>query len=49
MGTDAALALEVGPGKVLQGLWKDANPSIPCQAAGTCADIDALTGGNNAS
>lgn len=49
MGTDAALALEVGPGKVLQGLWKDANPSIPCQAAGTCADIDALTGGNHAS
>lgn len=49
IGTDAARALEVGPGKVLQGLWKDANPSIPCLAAGTCADIDALTGGNHAS
>ena len=49
IGTSAARALETGPGKVLQGLWKDANPTIPCQAAGTCADIDALTGGTNAS
>lgn len=34
--------LEVGPGKVLQGLWKDSGSSLPCYAAGTCADIDNL-------
>jgi [acyl-carrier-protein] S-malonyltransferase len=35
-------ALETGPGKVLQGLWKDSGTSIPCYAAGTAADIRAL-------
>jgi [acyl-carrier-protein] S-malonyltransferase len=36
-----AAALEVGPGKVLQGLWKDSGSAAPCFAAGTLADIDA--------
>ena len=34
--------LEVGPGKVLQGLWKDTGSSIPCYAAGTVAEINEL-------
>jgi len=38
--------LEVGPGKVLQGLWKDATPAdgsgIPVFAAGTAEDISKL-------
>ena len=33
---------EVGPGKVLQGLWKDTGNTIPCFAAGTVADINEL-------
>jgi [acyl-carrier-protein] S-malonyltransferase len=36
--------LETGPGKVLQGLWKDAETGIPAFAAGTAAEIDALEG-----
>jgi [acyl-carrier-protein] S-malonyltransferase len=35
-------ALETGPGRVLQGLWKDSGASIPCYPAGTAADIRAL-------
>jgi [acyl-carrier-protein] S-malonyltransferase len=31
--------LEVGPGKVLQGLWKDSGSELPCYAAGTVEDI----------
>ncbi|MDR0585201.1 MAG: ACP S-malonyltransferase [Treponema sp.] len=31
--------LEAGPGKVLQGLWKDSGSGIPCYAAGTIEDI----------
>jgi len=31
--------LEVGPGKVLQGLWKDSGNEIPVYAAGTKEDI----------
>ena len=34
--------LEVGPGKVLQGLWKDTGSPLPCYAAGTAADIEKL-------
>jgi [acyl-carrier-protein] S-malonyltransferase len=38
--------LEVGPGKVLQGLWKDSSPAdgtgIPVFAAGTAEDISKL-------
>jgi [acyl-carrier-protein] S-malonyltransferase len=34
--------LETGPGKVLQGLWKDSGSTIPCLAAGTLAGIAAL-------
>ena len=34
--------LETGPGKVLQGLWKDLGNSIPCHSAGTAAEIDEL-------
>ncbi len=37
----ARIALEVGPGKVLQGLWKSAEAPFPCATAGTLADIDA--------
>jgi [acyl-carrier-protein] S-malonyltransferase len=46
---EAALALmqpeallEVGPGKVLQGLWKDTGSAIPCHGAGTAAEIEEL-------
>jgi [acyl-carrier-protein] S-malonyltransferase len=42
LGIDAVL--ETGPGKVLQGLWKDVETGIPCFAAGTAADIEALAG-----
>jgi [acyl-carrier-protein] S-malonyltransferase len=38
----AEAALEAGPGKVLQGLWRDSGNTIPCYPAGTAADIDAL-------
>jgi len=31
--------LEVGPGKVLQGLWRDSGNDIPCFAAGTADEI----------
>jgi [acyl-carrier-protein] S-malonyltransferase len=31
--------LECGPGKVLQGLWRDFGSPIPCYAAGTVEDI----------
>jgi [acyl-carrier-protein] S-malonyltransferase len=34
--------LETGPGKVLQGLWKDSGSALPCHLAGTKADIDKL-------
>lgn len=34
--------LEVGPGKVLQGLWKDFGSPIPCYTAGTLGDIEAV-------
>jgi [acyl-carrier-protein] S-malonyltransferase len=34
--------LETGPGKVLQGLWRDFGADTPCYAAGTAADITAL-------
>jgi [acyl-carrier-protein] S-malonyltransferase len=35
-------ALEAGPGKTLQGLWKDSGCPLPCFAAGTAADIASL-------
>jgi [acyl-carrier-protein] S-malonyltransferase len=38
--------LEAGPGKVLQGLWKDTGSAIPCYAAGTAAEINELAKGN---
>ena len=34
--------LEAGPGKVLQGLWKDTGNALPCYAAGTAADVEKL-------
>jgi [acyl-carrier-protein] S-malonyltransferase len=34
--------LEAGPGKVLQGLWKDSGSEIPIFAAGTAEDIGNL-------
>ncbi|MDR3341174.1 MAG: ACP S-malonyltransferase [Treponema sp.] len=33
--------LETGPGKVLQGLWKDSGSTLPCFTAGTVQEIDA--------
>jgi [acyl-carrier-protein] S-malonyltransferase len=42
---NAEACLEVGPGKVLQGLWKDSLPEgneTPCFPAGTIIDIEAL-------
>jgi [acyl-carrier-protein] S-malonyltransferase len=35
-------ALETGPGRVLQGLWRDFGSDIPCYAAGTAEDVTAL-------
>jgi [acyl-carrier-protein] S-malonyltransferase len=35
-------ALEAGPGKVLQGLWRDSGSAVPCYPAGTAADIKML-------
>jgi [acyl-carrier-protein] S-malonyltransferase len=35
-------ALETGPGKVLQGLWKDSGAEFPCLPAGTLQDIEKL-------
>jgi len=35
---DIAGCLEVGPGKVLQGLWKDSGSGMPCYLAGTVED-----------
>lgn len=34
--------LETGPGKVLQGLWRDCGSEIPCHPAGTAEDIGKL-------
>ena len=36
------ICLEVGPGSVLQGLWKDMKTDIPVYAAGTTEDINKL-------
>jgi [acyl-carrier-protein] S-malonyltransferase len=41
-GLNFEACLEVGPGKVLQGLWKDSGTEIPCYAAGTVEDITKL-------
>jgi [acyl-carrier-protein] S-malonyltransferase len=32
--------LETGPGKTLQGLWKDSGSPLPCYGAGTLEEID---------
>lgn len=37
-------AIEAGPGKVLQGLWKETGSSIPCYGAGTAEEIEKLPG-----
>jgi len=37
-----ATCLEVGPGKVLQGLWRDSGSEVPVYAAGTVEDIAKL-------
>ncbi|MDR0998020.1 MAG: ACP S-malonyltransferase [Treponema sp.] len=39
---DFDAALETGPGKVLQGLWKDSGSPLPCYPAGSRADIEGL-------
>jgi [acyl-carrier-protein] S-malonyltransferase len=33
---------ETGPGKVLQGLWRDAGSAVPCYGAGTAEEVDEL-------
>jgi [acyl-carrier-protein] S-malonyltransferase len=40
LGVEALL--ETGPGKALQGLWKDSGSELPVFAAGNLEDIDAL-------
>ncbi|MDR0388341.1 MAG: ACP S-malonyltransferase [Treponema sp.] len=42
---DVEAVLETGPGKALQGFWRDAGSGIPCYAAGTREEIEALAGG----
>ena len=39
--------LEVGPGKVLRGFWKDSTSGIPCHGAGTVEDINKLIRGEH--
>ena len=34
--------IEAGPGKVLQGLWRDTGSEVPCYAAGTAEEIKSL-------
>jgi len=36
------LLIETGPGKVLQGLWKDTGSPVPCCGAGTIEEINNL-------
>jgi [acyl-carrier-protein] S-malonyltransferase len=33
---------ETGPGKVLQGLWRDAGIAVPCYGAGTAEEIEQI-------
>ncbi|MFZ5368278.1 MAG: ACP S-malonyltransferase [Spirochaetota bacterium] len=40
--TGIDMVLEVGPGKVLQGLWKDTGSTIPAFGAGTSLDIQSV-------
>ncbi|MDR2176441.1 MAG: ACP S-malonyltransferase [Treponema sp.] len=40
--TGPEIILEAGPGRVLQGLWKDSGSPLPCYPAGTVAEIDNL-------
>ncbi|MCL2478601.1 MAG: ACP S-malonyltransferase [Treponema sp.] len=41
-GLQPDLLIETGPGKVLQGLWKDTGSSVPCMGGGTAAEIDSV-------
>ncbi|MDR2702265.1 MAG: ACP S-malonyltransferase [Spirochaetaceae bacterium] len=45
--TGLEACLEVGPGNVLQGLWRDAGSEIPCYAAGTVSDIENVSTNTN--
>ncbi|MDR1178016.1 MAG: hypothetical protein LBK64_04240, partial [Spirochaetaceae bacterium] len=38
----ADILLETGPGKTLQGLWKDTGSPLPCLGAGTVEEVDRL-------
>jgi [acyl-carrier-protein] S-malonyltransferase len=40
--TGPEFVLEAGPGRALQGLWKDSGSTLPCYPAGTVAEIDTL-------
>lgn len=42
MALNPDAVLETGPGKVLQGLWRDTGSAIPCYGAGTAKEIDEL-------
>lgn len=42
LADDYDQCLEVGPGKVLAGLWKSASRDVPCLPAGTLEDVNAL-------
>ena len=41
-GLKADKIIEAGPGKILQGLWKDFGNEIPCFGAGTAVEINNL-------
>jgi [acyl-carrier-protein] S-malonyltransferase len=40
--TGMEIALETGPGRVLQGLWRDLPSALPCRGAGTAEEIARL-------
>jgi [acyl-carrier-protein] S-malonyltransferase len=42
-GLEPEAIVEVGPGKVLQGLWRDTGSKVPCFGAATIADINEVT------
>jgi [acyl-carrier-protein] S-malonyltransferase len=45
MDSGVQMLLEVGPGKVLQGLWRETGNPIPCYTAGTVLEIEEIISG----
>ncbi|MDR2049551.1 MAG: ACP S-malonyltransferase, partial [Treponema sp.] len=39
---DPDAVFETGPGKVLQGLWRDSGSAVPCYGAGTAEEIERI-------